>query len=63
MLATVRTNLRAALNRQKDQMGYNMAAVKFVKGAVEAKGNSEFFMDDKEVQVRGKKKRAFASLA
>ena len=65
MLDSVRANLRAALKRQKDQMGFNMAAVRFVKSGVEANGNSEF-MDEttfKEAQVRGKKKRVFANLA
>jgi U3 small nucleolar RNA-associated protein 12 len=65
MLDNVRTNLRAALKHQKDQMGYNLAAVKFVKSGVEAAGNSEFVDEEafKETEERGRKKRGFASLA
>jgi U3 small nucleolar RNA-associated protein 12 len=45
-------------------MGFNMAAVRFVKTGVRAAGNSEF-VDEELVsaEVRGGKKRAFATLA
>jgi U3 small nucleolar RNA-associated protein 12 len=65
MLDNVRGHLRAALKHQKDEMGFNLAAVRYIKSGVDAK-KSKNFMDEeeyKEMEERNKKKRGFASLA
>ena len=65
LLSSVRKNLRAALKSQKDQMGFNLAAIRFVKNGVEAAGKSDFVDEEafREVEERARKKRAFATLA
>jgi len=65
LLSSVRKNLRAALKSQKDQMGFNLAAVRFVKNGVEAAGKSDFVDEEafREAEERARKKRAFATLA
>ncbi|KAL7273608.1 beta transducin [Rhizina undulata] len=65
MLDSVRRNLRAALKHQKDEMGFNLAAVRYIRTGVEGMGNKEFLDEEayKEAEERGKKKRVFASLA
>lgn len=65
MLDSVRVNLRAALLRQKDQMGFNLAAVRFVGAAVEAGKTCEYVDEEalREVEERGRRKRGFATLA
>lgn len=65
MLDSVRMNLRAALKHQKDEMGFNLAAVRFVKSGVDAAGTSEYVDEEsfKEAEERGRKKRGFATLA
>lgn len=65
MLSSVRLNLRTALLRQKDQMGFNLAAVRFVGAAVEAGKTCEYVDEEalKEVEERSKRKRGFATLA
>ncbi|KAG0123733.1 hypothetical protein HOY82DRAFT_582102 [Tuber indicum] len=65
LLSNVRKNLRTALKSQKDQMGFNLAAVRFVKNGVEAAGKSDFVDEEafREMEERGKRKRAFATLA
>jgi len=65
MLDNVRGHLRAALKHQKDEMGFNLAAVRYIKSGVDAK-KSKNFMDEeeyKEMEERNKKKRGFATLA
>lgn len=65
MLDSVRGHLRAALNRQKDEMGFNLAAVRYIKGGVDAK-KTKNFMDEEEYRAmedKSRKKRGFATLA
>ena len=65
MLDSVRGNLRAALKHQKDEMGFNLAAVRYIKSGVDAK-KSKNFMDEEEYRVmedKNTKKRGFANLA
>ncbi|KAK4459108.1 WD40-repeat-containing domain protein [Cladorrhinum samala] len=68
MLDGIRTNLRGALRKQKDEMGYNIAALKVVGMQIADKGVREY-VDDKweEEEESSKKKevrkRAFASLS
>ncbi|RPB14395.1 WD40 repeat-like protein [Morchella conica CCBAS932] len=65
MLDSVRANLRAALRHQKDEMGFNLAAVKFVKSGVDQRGVSEYVDEEafKMQEERATKKRGFATLA
>lgn len=65
MLEGVRVHLRAALRRQKDEMGFNLAAVRFVKSGVEERGVREYVDEEslKEVEERGRRKRGFATVA
>lgn len=65
MLDSVRAHLRAALKHQKDEMGFNLAAVRYIKTGVDAK-KSKNFMDEEEFrgfEEKNTKKRAFATLA
>lgn len=65
MLDSVRGHLRAALSRQKDEMGFNLAAVRYIKGGVDAR-KSKNFLDEEEYRAmedKNKKKRGFATLA
>ncbi|KAK3996544.1 hypothetical protein QBC44DRAFT_150214 [Cladorrhinum sp. PSN332] len=68
MLDGIRSNLRAALRKQKDEMGYNIAALRVV-GMQLADRSVKEYVDDKweEDEAEGKKKevrkRAFASLS
>ncbi|CAG8442083.1 2687_t:CDS:10 [Ambispora gerdemannii] len=68
MLDSIRTHLRAALKRQKDTLGYNLAAMKYIKRDWEANATAEFFMDDNNVEglenvnASSAKKRKFINL-
>lgn len=46
-------------------MGFNLAAIRFVKNGVEAAGKSDFVDEEafREAEERARKKRAFATLA
>lgn len=65
MLDDVRNHLRAALEHQKDEMGFNLAALRFVKMGVEERKTRNFVDEEeyKEMAERGRKKRAFATVA
>ena len=67
MLDGIRSSLRAALQKQKDEMGVNMAAMRFVGGQLEEQGRNDFVDEDiwNEQQKKGKsrKKRAFVNVA
>lgn len=65
MLDNVRTHLRAALQHQKDEMGFNLAALRFIKMGVDERKTKNFVDEDeyKEMEERSRKKRAFATLA
>jgi U3 small nucleolar RNA-associated protein 12 len=65
MLDSVRAHLRAALKHQKDEMGFNLAAVRYIKNGVDVK-KSKNFMDEEEYrgyEEKNTKKRGFANLA
>lgn len=59
MLDSVRTHLRDALQRQKDQMGFNLAALTYVRRDFVASNQKDF---SEPVEETGTKKRAFATL-
>ena len=63
MLDSVRVHLRKALARQKDEMGFNIAAVKFVLRGVNEGRNKEFGGAEEEFGVAEGKKRGFANLS
>lgn len=68
MLDGIKTNLRGALRKQKDEMGYNIAALKVVGMQIADKGVREYVDDKWEEEEEGAKKkevrkRAFASLS
>ncbi|KAK0656153.1 WD40-repeat-containing domain protein [Cercophora newfieldiana] len=68
MLDGIRTNLREALRRQKDEMGYNIAALKVV-GMQMAESSIKGFVDEKWDEEREKeesaavRKRAFVHVS
>lgn len=66
-LERIRANLRAALRRQKDEMGFNVAALKVVGMQLREKSVREYVDDrweeEEERERRAVRKRAFASVA
>ncbi|KAF8424595.1 WD40-repeat-containing domain protein [Tirmania nivea] len=70
MLDSVRVNLRRALGRQKDELGYNLAAARFVIRGINENSTKEFvgYGEDNEIRweeitEKGGKKRGFANLS
>ena len=67
MLDGIRENLRKALQQQKDEMGFNLAALKFVGSRVLEKGTRDYvdeeLWDEEEKSMKGRKKRAFVDVA
>ncbi|EFW15328.1 hypothetical protein D8B26_008111 [Coccidioides posadasii str. Silveira] len=67
MLDDIRGNLRRVLSKQKDEMGYNLAALQFIGGQVRDKGKSDYIDEEmweqEEQQQRGVKKRQFITVA
>jgi len=66
MLDGLRTNLRQALRRQKDEMGYNIAALKVVGMQLQDKSIKEYVddkWDEEESENRAVKKRAFVHVS
>ena len=68
MLDGIRTNLRESLRRQKDEMGYNIAALKVV-GMQLANSSIKAFVDEKwdeereKEEMAGVRKRAFVHVS
>jgi U3 small nucleolar RNA-associated protein 12 len=65
MLDGIRGDLRQALKRQKDEMGYNLAALRVVGAQVKGKGVKDYVDEDTwEVdEARGQKKRGFVQVS
>ncbi|EEP81905.1 conserved hypothetical protein [Uncinocarpus reesii 1704] len=67
MLDGIRGNLRRVLSKQKDEMGYNLAALQFIGGQVRDKSRSDYvdeeLWEQEEQQQRGVKKRQFVTVA
>lgn len=61
MLDSIRTNLRQTLKKQKDEMGYNIAALKVMGMQIQEKNIKDYVDEnwDEEDEGRGIKKRAF----
>ena len=66
MLDGIRGYLRQALQRQKDEMGFNLAALRFVGEQVRHRGTKEYVDEDaweEEDVGKGKKKRGFVDVS
>ncbi|KAL2757434.1 hypothetical protein ACRALDRAFT_1039730 [Sodiomyces alcalophilus JCM 7366] len=65
MLDGIRTNLRAALKKQKDEMGYNIAALKVMGMQIRDRSVKDYVDDtwDEEAEARAVRKRAFVDVA
>lgn len=72
MLDGIRGHLRGALQRQKDEMGFNLAALRFVGGQVRSSGRSDYVdekvweeeeEEEKKGLGKGRKKRGFVDVA
>ena len=67
MLDAIRGEIRKALQQQKDQMGFNLAALKFVGNQLRDKATKNYVDEDlweeEEKSKKGGKKRAFVDLA
>lgn len=68
MLDDIRLHLRRALQRQKDEMGFNLAALNFVGARVKDKGSKDYvdealWEEEEEKVGKGKKKRGFVDIA
>ncbi|KAF8477012.1 WD40-repeat-containing domain protein [Kalaharituber pfeilii] len=65
MLDSVRAHLRAALRRQKDEMGFNLAGVRYILRGIHEAANKEFVGESDEITagVNGTRKRGFGNLS
>ncbi|OJD27535.1 hypothetical protein ACJ73_01073 [Blastomyces percursus] len=67
MLDGIRGNLRRVLARQKDEMGFNIAALKFISNQVRERGRSDYIDEElwekEEQQEKGSKKRYFVNFS
>ena len=65
MLDGIRGNLRHALKRQKDEMGYNLAALRVIGDQVKEKGVKEYVDEDTwEVEdTKSQRKRGFVQVS
>lgn len=69
MLDDIRQHLRIALHRQKDEMGFNLAALRFVGNKVRENGKKEYVdeamwdREEEETVRKGRKKRGFVHVA
>lgn len=68
MLDEIRQHLRKALQHQKDEMGFNLAALKFVGGRIREKGSKDYideavWEEEEEAKKGGKRKRGFVDVA
>ncbi len=66
MLEGIRLHLRRSLKKQKDEMGLNLAALRFVGSRIKEKGVKEYVDEavwEDEDMVKGRKKRGFVDTA
>ena len=68
MLNSIRGTLRKVLQQQKDEMGFNLAALTFVGSQIRNMGTKEYvdeksWEEEEEKGERGKRKRAFIDVA
>jgi U3 small nucleolar RNA-associated protein 12 len=63
MLDSIRFHLRAQLQRQKDVMGYNRAALTYLQRDYKSRNTSDFLDENADKPVDDEKKRKFIQLA
>jgi U3 small nucleolar RNA-associated protein 12 len=65
MLGGVRSNLRQALNKQKNEMGYNLAALRIIGQQVREKGEKHYIDDETwdEQDKKNLRKRGFVHVS
>ena len=67
MLDAIREQLRGALQTQKDEMGFNLAALRFVGRRMGEMGKKQYVdeevWEEEEVVGKGRKKRGFVDIA
>ena len=65
MLDGIRGNLRQALRRQKDEMGYNLAALRMIGAQVKERAVKDYVDEETwgEEDLRNQKKRGFVQIA
>jgi U3 small nucleolar RNA-associated protein 12 len=65
MLEEVRGNIRQVLEKQKDEMGFNLAALQFIGNQVQERGKSDYVDEDlwEGQQQKDVKKREFATVS
>ena len=68
MLDEIREKLRGALQTQKDEMGFNLAALRFVGRRMGDMGRKQYvdkdvWEEEEEVSGKGRKKRGFVDIA
>jgi U3 small nucleolar RNA-associated protein 12 len=64
MLDGIRSNLRLALKKQKDEMGYNLAAIRVIGSQVKEKGVKDYVDEDTWKEDSGsQKKRGFVQVS
>lgn len=68
MLDEIRQHLRKALQHQKDEMGFNLAALKFVGVRIREQGSKDYideavWEEEEEAKKGGQKKRGFVDIA
>ena len=68
MLDEIRQHLRKALQHQKDEMGFNLAALRFVGSRIQEKGSKDYideavWEEEEAAKKGGKKKRGFVDIA
>ncbi|EPE26792.1 WD40 repeat-like protein [Glarea lozoyensis ATCC 20868] len=64
MLDGIRSNLRLALKKQKDEMGYNLAAMRVIGAQVKEKGVKDYVDEDTWEEDNGnQKKRGFVQVS
>ncbi|EKD20743.1 uncharacterized protein L3040_006461 [Drepanopeziza brunnea f. sp. 'multigermtubi'] len=64
VLEDIRVNLRKSLQRQKDEMGFNLAALRVMGSQLAEKGVKDYVDEDTwEREAEGKKKRGFVHIA
>ena len=67
MLDRLREQLRGSLRAQKDELGFNLAALKYIGRRVQESGRSEYvdesIWEEEDVVGKGRKKRGFIDVA
>ncbi|KAL1956333.1 hypothetical protein VTO42DRAFT_7416 [Malbranchea cinnamomea] len=65
MLDDIRVNIRHILQKHKDEMGFNLAALQFISNQVQERGKSDYVDEElwEEQQKKDVKKRQYISVA